>query len=214
MRLKIALFCPTDFELEALKGVNKDIPISYFTIGYGPPQAAFSTCKILCRYDFDLVLLCGIAGIYKDFDNYKKEIFIASEEIFGDLGRCDDNLIEPIEIKGMSQKRKFYLDKNIKNFLGSSLKEFFITPMVTVSCSSGDYLRSQMIFETTKAPIENMEGASCALVCEHFKVPLIEMRTASNISGVKDKSQWDIDGALKRLSRGIEKLFDILKEYD
>lgn len=71
-----------------------------------------------------------------------------------------------------------------------------------------------MIFETTKAPIENMEGASCALVCEHFKVPLIEMRTASNISGVKDKSQWDIDGALKRLSRGIKKLFDILKEYD
>ena len=47
--------------------------------------------------------------------------------------------------------------------------------------------------------MEAMEGAASAHVASLYKVPMIEIRVASNFVGERDKTKWDMEKAAKHL---------------
>ena len=73
----------------------------------------------------------------------------------------------------------------------------------TSDAISGDLDVAALRFEASDAAIESMEGAGAALACHHLDLPFAELRGVSNIAGVRDKSQWQVDAALKAMSRAL-----------
>ncbi len=51
------------------------------------------------------------------------------------------------------------------------------------------------------ADLESMEGAAFFFGCFSSKVPCLQIRSVSNLVEVRDKSQWNLDLALKNLNR-------------
>ncbi len=52
-----------------------------------------------------------------------------------------------------------------------------------------------------------MEGAACSHIAALYDIPVIEIRSASNFVGERDKSKWDIDLAIKHLGLVIACLY-------
>jgi len=48
--------------------------------------------------------------------------------------------------------------------------------------------------------VETMEGAAFFAVCQEYGVQAIQVRAISNFAGLYDKSEWEIEKALKKLS--------------
>lgn len=66
---------------------------------------------------------------------------------------------------------------------------------VTVSCGSGTDRRATDIAARTDGICENMEGAAVAQICLLHKVPLIELRGISNLTGDRNPKAWDLPKA-------------------
>ena len=58
--------------------------------------------------------------------------------------------------------------------------------------------------------MESMEGAASAHVAMLYNIPILEIRAASNFTGEKDKSKWDIDKSARQLKKICELV--LLKE--
>ena len=58
--------------------------------------------------------------------------------------------------------------------------------------------------ETAFSPcMESMEGSAVAQVAALYKIPLIQIRAASNRVGIRDKSQWNIPLAVRRVCDAV-----------
>lgn len=72
--------------------------------------------------------------------------------------------------------------------------------IATVStCSGTDAIASEVV-RRTGALAETMEGAALALIARRRGIPYCEVRTISNHTGERAAQQWDIPGAVARLS--------------
>jgi futalosine hydrolase len=59
-----------------------------------------------------------------------------------------------------------------------------------------------------------MEGAALHFVCLMEKVPFIQIRSISNISGDRDKSRWNIKEAIKSLHEQLVIMIQKLEKAD
>ncbi|MBF0234124.1 MAG: futalosine hydrolase [Desulfamplus sp.] len=105
------------------------------------------------------------------------------------------------------QKQKNYNhNKNIQEDFNVISGKF-----ITVSTITSTISRSRALFSAFSPCIESMEGAAAAHVATIYNLPLIEIRAASNLVGVRDKSRWNIPLAVERLFFAITALFSLLK---
>ncbi len=70
-------------------------------------------------------------------------------------------------------------------------------PSLTVGMVSGDIQTAAERWGRYGALAENMEGSAIAQTCFLFDAAFLEFRGISNMAGVRDKSKWDLDVALK-----------------
>jgi futalosine hydrolase len=68
---------------------------------------------------------------------------------------------------------------------------------------TGTFDESTAIQEQFDVSIESMEGAAAAQVCLALGVPFAEVRGVSNIVGERDKRNWDIQKAVKRVNEAV-----------
>jgi len=70
---------------------------------------------------------------------------------------------------------------------------------ITVSSITSSGKHADRIYSAFSPVMEAMEGAACAHIALLYDIPIIEVRSASNYVGERDKSKWDIDLAAKQL---------------
>ena len=58
------------------------------------------------------------------------------------------------------------------------------------------------------ALVEEMEGHAVAQACGRAGVPLAMLRAVSNRAGDRDKTNWDVPGALAALGRALTRVLD------
>ena len=51
--------------------------------------------------------------------------------------------------------------------------------------------------------IESMEGATFQKICEEYETPYLQIRAVSNFVGERNKANWKINDALKKLGETV-----------
>ena len=197
----------TDFEMEPFR--RACLPAGYpdLITGVGPVEAAVRLTAFLAATTLPLagVVNFGVAGAYagaKGNGAAVLDICLAEREVLADLGVCANDDVQPLRGEGFTLADSFELDPGLRRRAESLLTAAAI-PWVsgvfaTVSGASGTRRRGDLLAARHQALCENMEGAAVARVCQHFGLPLLELRCISNLIEDRDLRNWQLRQACAR----------------
>lgn len=164
-----------------------------------------------------LVIQTGCAGVFDETGLCLGDIGIAHEEIDVQLGvEAPNAAISPLPFfileKGSTRIRNIYpMDPDLVERTLLVLKKAFAAanvtvaagPFVTVSTITASDGCAQNYEQEYGALMENMEGAAAAHICIHYGIPFLEIRSASNHVGRRDKKSWDLPLAFGQASLAV-----------
>ncbi len=194
------LLVPTRFELDHLHDVVGQLSSCQWTVavcGFGPIIAAAQTVKLIERVQPELVVLAGIAGAIDD----RLEIATAHEfssVVCHGVGVGSGDRYRPLEIPS--------------ELTSTSPSDGASTGPLPLACSGGLQLLTccaasdspqEIAMKAQQFPeavAEDMEGYGVAVACALHETPLRIVRGMSNQAGHRDKSQWQVDAALKSVA--------------
>ncbi|HEY2350554.1 MAG TPA: futalosine hydrolase [Puia sp.] len=181
--------------------------------GIGQLQTAWALQNRIRLERPDLVIQAGIGGAPAKEDIGK--VYAISSEKIADLGAMEKTGFTDIFEMGLENPDRFpfHNGKLINPY--KSLLDWTRLPVldgVTVneiksSESTGFQRKSVRV-------VESMEGAALHFVCLMEKVPFIQIRSISNISGDRDKSRWNIKEAIKSLHEQLVIMIQKLEKAD
>ena len=92
----------------------------------------------------------------------------------------------------------------------------FKGPFLTGSTVTGSDERAAFLFKTYSPCMESMEGAGAAFLSHYYRLPLLEIRCASNSVGKRDLSKWDLLLACQRAGEAAADIieFFIKEQHD
>ena len=200
-----------------LSGVN----VVLMNSGMGKVNAAHSATVLIEKYPVSAMINVGVGGAYPGSGLTVGDIAFASKEIYGDEGVIDAggwSGLEKIGIPLVKEGKKGYFNEYPLDALPSLLKvknrrsdrnnKITGGNFVTVSSVSGTQKRARELEKRFNAVCENMEGAAIAQVCTLYKIPVFEIRGISNITGIRDKTKWDLQRASENCQTLIIDIID------
>ena len=198
----------TDLEMEPFRAACRADGVQYLVTGVGPVETAVRLSAWLGKNGDRVrgVVNFGVGGAYLQPEGGDMprllDICLAEQEVFGDLGVCLEDRIEPFSGTVFPVADRFVLDRGLLDravpILEANRVSFFSGVFVTVNCSSGTAKRGNMIAAQHKALCENMEGAAVARVCSEFALPCLELRCISNLVEDRDTTRWQLRKACRK----------------
>jgi futalosine hydrolase len=218
--------CATEFELQALLDQDPLIQGEWTSLvtGVGMVETTLKLTRFLegqgtnRERKVHAVLNFGVGGAYicdgkENVDLL--EVCLADEEIFGDLGICYPDRMEPLAVH-LLHRTHYNLDSDLLDRAETLLQENDLTVrrgnFVTVCGVSATACRGTMLARQYDGLCENMEGAAVARVCEEFDLPLLEMRTISNFVEERDIGRWKLREACDQAGKAAAILLKGLKK--
>lgn len=182
------------FSSYACKGHQVDVLIT----GVGAPQTAYYLGKYLSP-NYDLAINAGICG---SFNPYLKlgEVVQVIEDHFADLGAEDDEKF--ISVSELNLPAAYNV-KNENPFLIENIRQ---VRGVTVNTTHGSEESIKKFTSRIKADVESMEGAAFLWACKQQKLKCTQLRAVSNYVEKRDRSNWQIELAIKNLNDSLHKI--------
>lgn len=182
--------------------------------GVGSPAAAASAMAALMTGDYDVVVNAGIAGGFSE-QAPVGSIVVADEIVAADLGaETEEGGFSDLEQLGFGsiriepQKELVDLVANALQNVGRPVKKGSI---LTVSTATGSKERAdQLAAREPGAVAEAMEGYGVAIAAKQLGVPMLEVRTISNVVGPRRRDEWRVDEALEGLTIAAAVLKEVL----
>jgi futalosine hydrolase len=84
-------------------------------------------------------------------------------------------------------------------------------PFITVSTVTATDERAKQLHDAYQACMEQMEGSASAHIAAGYGIPFVEIRSASNMVGQRDKKAWDLPRAFKHASLAV---YDFLQAME
>lgn len=172
--------------------------------GVSKVNAAGAVASVLVnRHPYGALLSIGIAGSLPGGPPVLGAV-TATGCVFGDEGIVTSRGYETLAQMGfpmdpsLGEREHFPTDPTMQQVFRSVTDAAGLIAAVSI-CSGTDEL-ARAVFERTGALAEAMEGAPMALVARRRGVRFCEVRTISNLTGDRAAQQWDIKGAIGRLS--------------
>jgi futalosine hydrolase len=182
--------------------------LSVLISGIGVPSLTYNLTRVLCEKKFESVVQVGIAGSYRTSFPPVTLVEI-SEDAFADVGIDDRGRFLSLKEAGLVDpgKSQFEGERLINRDAGKTgLPLARAITANTVSGSDRIIEQRKMIFDPD---IESMEGAAAFYVCFNLKVPVIQVRSVSNMVEPRDKSKWKTIEAITDLNNWIESFVNI-----
>jgi futalosine hydrolase len=161
-----------------------------------------------------LIIQTGCAGAFRKSGLNIGDIGIATEEIDIQLGIEAEDHRRPLNELPFSTiksdkidiKNRYPLDAVLVNRALETLKRAFeeksvqvVTgPFITVSTITATETRAEDIYKHYRPCMEGMEGAGAAHLAIHYDIPFLEIRSASNFVGKRDRESWNLPLAFER----------------
>ncbi len=152
----------------------------------------------------DRVLQIGIAGAYAGAREEVKVLgtpVIIKKEVVADLGAEDSDSFLSLKDLELGEL-EYYESRKLNIFddlFGDSLKALPVVTGATVNTASGKEATGILRAEKYGVEVESMEGAGALKFGEDFGIPVLQIRSISNIATTRNRDSWDIIGAIKSL---------------
>ncbi|MDR2550706.1 MAG: futalosine hydrolase [Desulfobulbus sp.] len=198
----------TEFEMEPFRRACLPARSPELVTGVGPVEAAVRLTAFLAATSLPLtgVINFGVAGAYVGMQSGPNrqgaavlDICLAEREVLADLGICANDDVRPLRGEGFTMADSFELDPALRlraeSLLAAAAIPWIGGVFATVSSASGTRRRGDALAARHRALCENMEGAAVARACQHFDLPLLELRCISNLVEDRDLRNWQLHQA-------------------
>jgi futalosine hydrolase len=194
----------TEFEMAPLRALLQE-EVRYLITGVGPVEAAVRLTRFLSVQPdaITAVVNIGVAGGYilDQRGSQFLDLYLAETEVFGDLGICFPDRIEPLP-EDLTGRARFRMDQELLTMACRICTEHGIVVktgnFVTVAGASATQARGEMLRSRFQAQCENMEGAAVARVCAECSLPVLELRCISNLVEDRDLKRWRLQEACEK----------------
>lgn len=172
--------------------------------GVGPASAAAATATVLALGgDFDIALNVGIAGAFRGLGSEVGGVVIASSIVFADLGAwAPDGFMDLTEMGWgtiLAAPPAQWVGHAASAISAAGLPGV-VGEILTLSTMTGTDARAEELAVRHGAPAEAMEGAGMSQAAVTFGVPVMEVRTISNLVGERDRESWEMGPAMDVLA--------------
>jgi futalosine hydrolase len=196
-------------------------PVMLIQSGIGMINAAQAITAVIEHYSVKLIINTGCSGVFLESGLSIGDIGIATSETdihSGIESLSGENSVDPLPFPLIQTTNEYYFaqyptSKKLTQQAFDIVKDHFQsrftikqTPFLTVSTITASQERVKALYRHYKAGMENMEGAGVAHVAIQYDIPFIEIRTASNIVGDRNKTNWRLKDAFKRSAEAIQLL--------
>ena len=186
--------------------------------GPGVFNAAHALTAYLEHSSPAMILQTGIAGVFRGTGCNIGDVAIATQEQYIHTGIQTDSLenaplsFDLIPANPLSRKGIYPFEQDLVEYYHEILSQSFLKnktritkgPFITVSSITSSLKRASQLYSAFSPVMEAMEGAASTHIAALYGIPMIEVRSASNFVGERDKSKWDINLAAKQLGRVID----------
>lgn len=170
--------------------------VAFLATGAGPISAAAALSWFLAQHVVDSIVGIGIAGLLPGSSCHRERVYRVACEHLPDLGaESARGEVLPLDFPGL-QDREFVLA------CPPDLAHLAPAIAATVELASGT-ASTALRRRATGCDLESMEGAAWAFTAARFGVPFAEVRSISNRAGFRDREDWDVPGALRRLRKSL-----------
>lgn len=176
--------------------------------GVGQLQCAFHLTALLCTTRYRQVIQAGLAGSFKSAYS-KGSVVVVGEEVLGDFGAESDSGYLDIGDMGLLPPEQAPFTRGVlrnPNVAGAEHNSLPVVRSVTVNRTLGTPQTIAWISGRYAPDVVNMEGAALFYTCLGLGVPFMELRAISDMVGPRDKTAWDIPGAVKALNKTLTSL--------
>ncbi|GAB4265358.1 futalosine hydrolase [Thermincola ferriacetica] len=196
-----------------LRGLKGDQRFDVCLAGVGPAAAAANTARILATAEYDLVVSAGIGGGFPGRAEIGS-LVVANEIVAADLGAATPNGFMSLDELGFGCTR-VQADHRLVNRLTEALLAANLpasaAPILTVSTVTGTAeSAAEMAARVPGATAEAMEGYGVAVAALARGLPVLEIRSVSNLVGPRDRSAWRIKEALTVLETASSVFLEVL----
>ena len=182
------------------------------TTGVGKTAAALALARRLGRGPRPaLVVVAGVAGAYPDRHTVSEivpaslgAVYLVARDRLADEGVATEAGFLSLDALGLSGPGSLSADEDWTQALARTLGLDVVDGVTVSTCSGNEELSAQR--GAAGAALETMEGASFAAVCQSFGVPMVQLRSVSNLTGDRERARWDLPAALSSLRRELERL--------
>lgn len=167
--------------------------------GIGPSAAAAATATALALGSYDAVVSLGICGAFRGTADIGS-IVVATELVAADLGADSPTGFLSLGALGWEDDT-VPVDPSWLDPAVARLGEVVTGPVLTVSTVTGTRARADELAARHGAVGEAMEGWGVLVAAARHGLPVLEVRTVSNLIGDRDRSTWDFPAAFDSLAR-------------
>ena len=208
--MKVLITAATQYEIGLFDppAIEHDILIT----GVGSVATLYHLQKRIHQVDYDLIIQAGFAGTFSNNLNLGQTV-IVTHDTFGDLGAEEDDQYQTLFDMGLADKNEFpftngWLVNNNGIIDASACKK---VTAITVNKVSDAALLKQQRSNTFNADVETMEGAAFHYICLQENVPFVQIRTITNVVGVRNKTKWLLNESIENLATALTNFVNNLK---
>ncbi len=176
--------------------------------GVGSPFAIYHIMQRMHQIDYDLVVQAGIAGSYLK-DMALGDVVAVSKDNFADIGIVENNQWITMFESGFATASEFPFTNGWLVNNGRLLDDLDLQKVnaITVNTVTDEAERINQLVAKFDPQIETMEGAALHYVCLQQNIPFLQMRGISNYVGERDKTKWNMEGAVYNLNNELQSLY-------
>ena len=166
--------------------------------GIGPAASAAATATALAVSPFEAVLSLGICGGFTGATEIG-DVVVATEIVAADLGADSPEGFQAMGQLGWAD-HDHPVERPLVSRLAAVLGDVVTGPVLTVSTVTGTDARAMDLAQRHGAVAEAMEGWGVLTAALPHGLPVLEVRTVSNLVGARDLTTWDLPAAFASLT--------------
>jgi futalosine hydrolase len=229
IRLDDCLPCSIGFAGQMLQGRISGKEIMLLITGPGLVNTAHALTAAIEHRRPGLIIQTGCAGIFPASGLRIGDIGVATEEIDAQLGSealADDRfpLISPLPFPTLKTGAGEYFNQYpvdeywtglayqhlVRVFSASNIR-VGKGPFITVSTVTATNDRAKLLHDAYQPCMEQMEGSASAHIAVGYGIPFVEIRSASNLVGRRDKKTWDLPQAFRHACMAVYEFLQIIE---
>jgi futalosine hydrolase len=189
--------------------------IDQLVTGIGLLSASHALTRHIYRHRPGLVIQAGIAGSFRP--SMKGQVVVVKEDAVADLGVYEDSRFKTIfELGLVSRDEAPYHHGLLVNPYHNLLALSGLPQVrgISVNSITTDEETIDLHQHNFSPVVESMEGAALHYVCLMEKIPFLQIRAVSNDIGERDKTKWDMTGAILHLNEVLNHLLNHLEKKE